>query len=323
MTADAPVAVGLVGTGGWARTMHAPLHSAAGPTRLAGVWGRDPERTAALAAEHGVRAFRSFDELVDECEAVDFAVAPHVQAELAVRAAARGRALMLEKPLGVTLEQSREVADAVRTAGVPHLVVLTKRYHSRTRHFLAQAAALRAEGPALGASARYLHGGFLQGSFAQADGTWRSGPLGALRDLGPHLLDLVDLAVGPVVAVRAEQARDQLTAVTTWHADGAVAQVVLSGAVAAEGVLTDVDVYSSAGVARYTTSGMDHDECWVTARRELAAAVRHGSPVTVDVDRAVRVAVLVDAVEQSLRADAPVRVDGDRDQHDAGPRPSV
>ena len=305
---SAPVSVGLVGTGGWARTQHAPLHAASGPTRLAGVWGRDPDRTAALAAEHGVRAFGSFEELVDECEAVDFAVAPHVQADLAVRAAARGRALLLEKPLGITLEQSREVADAVREAGVPHLVVLTKRYHARTRAFLAEAARLREAGPVLGASARYLHGGFLQGSFAAADGTWRAGPLGALRDLGPHLLDLVDLAVGPVVAVRAEQARDRLTAITTWHADGAVAQSVLSGAVASDGVLTDVDVYSSAGVARYTTAGMDHVECWDRVRHELAGAVRHGSPVTVDVTRAARVAVLVDAVERSLASGSPVRV---------------
>lgn len=305
----APVSVGLVGTGGWARTTHAPLHASPGPTRLAGVWGRDPERTAALAAEHGVRAFGSFDELMDECEAVDFAVAPHVQAELAVRAAARGRALMLEKPLGVTLEQSRKVADAVREAGVPHLVVLTKRYHARTRAFLAEAAALQAEGPVLGASARYLHGGFLQGSFAAADGTWRAGPLGALRDLGPHLLDLVDLAVGPVVAVRADPGQGQFTTVTAWHADDAVTQIALSGAVAADGVLTDVDVYSSAGVARYSTVGMDHDECWTTARDELARAVRDGSPVTVDVTRAARVAELVDAVESSLADGARVAVD--------------
>ncbi|MFE5291850.1 Gfo/Idh/MocA family protein [Isoptericola sp. NPDC056618] len=304
-----PVSVGLVGTGYWARTMHAPLHAGDGPTRLAGVWGRDPDRTASVAAEHDVTAFRSFEELLDSCEAVDFAVPPAVQAELAPQAAARGHGLLLEKPLGLTLDQSRRVADAVQEAGVPHLVVLTKRYHARTRDFLAAAARLQDKGPMLGASARYLHGGFLQGSFAAAADTWRSGPLGALRDLGPHLLDLVDLAVGPVVAVAAEQARDQLTTVTTWHADGAVAQSVLSGAVAADGVLTDVDVYSSAGVARYTTADMDHDECWTSVRSELACAVRSGAPVTVDVARATRVALLVDAVERSLADGARVSVE--------------
>lgn len=304
-----PVSVGLVGTGYWARTMHAPLHADDGPTRLAGVWGRDPDRVAAVAAQHGVTAFRSFEELLDSSEAVDFAVPPAAQAELAPRAAARGRALLLEKPLGLTLDQSRYVADAVREADVPHLVVLTKRYHARTRDFLAASARLRSRGPMLGASGRYLHGGFLQGSFAAAADTWRSGPLGALRDLGPHLLDLVDLAVGPVVAVAAEQARDQLTAVTTWHEDGAVAQSVLSGAVAADGVLTDLDVYSPAGVARYTTAGMDHDECWTTVRSELAGAVRSGTPVTVDVIRAMRVALLVDAVERSLAGGARVPVE--------------
>ncbi|ROS75468.1 Gfo/Idh/MocA family protein [Cellulomonas sp. PhB143] len=310
---DRPVSVGLVGTGHWARTMHAPMHAGDGPTRLAGVWGRDPRRTAAIAAEHQVPAFGTFDELLESCEAVDFAVPPAVQAELAPVAAGRGRAVLLEKPLGLSLTEARDVAGAVEAAGVANLVVLTKRYHHRTRAFLEEAAALRGHGPVLGASSRYLHGGFLQGSFAAGDGTtWRSGPLGALRDLGPHVLDLLDLAVGRIASVRVDQSGDAFTTLTTWHDEGPVAQTSLSGHVGTDAVLTDVDVYSSAGVARYSTAGMDHGECWATVRAEFAAAVRHGAPVTVDVHRAVQVAALVDAAERSWtsggRVDLPPAV---------------
>jgi predicted dehydrogenase len=91
-----PVKVGLVGAGQWAATMHAPLHSAGAETELAGIWSASGSTAAALAAEHGVPAFSTFEELLASCDAVDFAVPPAVQAELAPRAADAGLALLLE-----------------------------------------------------------------------------------------------------------------------------------------------------------------------------------------------------------------------------------
>lgn len=44
---------GLVGTGYWARTIHAVALSGAADVQLAGVWGRDPVKTAALAEGAG------------------------------------------------------------------------------------------------------------------------------------------------------------------------------------------------------------------------------------------------------------------------------
>lgn len=82
---------------------------------------------------------------------------------------------------------------STRPGSSPQLV-LTNRYHPATRKFLSRARELEITG----ARSCLLHGAFLGGEFAT---TWRL-EHGALLDLGPHLLDLLDAAVGPIVRVR-------------------------------------------------------------------------------------------------------------------------
>lgn len=304
----APVRVGLVGAGQWAATMHAPLHSAGAETELAGIWSASGSTAAALAAKHGVRAFDTYEELLASCEAVDFAAPPSVQAELAPRAADAGLALLLEKPLGASLAQAGAVADAVRRNGTANAVVLTKRYHQRTRSFLTAAAELRRAAPALGVTGTYLHGGFLDTGFLAGQGSlgWR-GEIGVLYDLGPHLLDLMELAAGPVEAVRADGNKEYV-ALTTFHDGGATGQAALSGSVRLAQVKTTLSVYAAAGTLEYTTEGMDHSECWPALRREFADAVRLGTPVTADVERALRIQVLVETAALSARERRTVEV---------------
>ncbi|MBV9935452.1 MAG: Gfo/Idh/MocA family oxidoreductase, partial [Actinobacteria bacterium] len=90
--------VGLVGAGPWAQFVHGPMLAAGPETRLAGVWARRPEAADELAVRFGSQAFATYDDLLDGCDAVAFAVPPMVQAELAVTAAQAGKALLLEKP---------------------------------------------------------------------------------------------------------------------------------------------------------------------------------------------------------------------------------
>jgi len=88
--------VGLIGTGFWAATVHAPGIAAHPGTELVGVWGRDRPKGATLAAQYGAQSFSDVDGLIGAVDVVAFAVPPDVQSELAVRAARAGRALLLE-----------------------------------------------------------------------------------------------------------------------------------------------------------------------------------------------------------------------------------
>src|SRR5262245_18156678 len=112
---------GLVGTGYWARVTHAAAIDATAGASLAAVWGRDPEATAALAAEHGAAAFTgedAIDAFLDGVDAVAFSVPPYVQAPIATRAARAGKHLLLEKPVALSDPEADALVGAVDAAGV-------------------------------------------------------------------------------------------------------------------------------------------------------------------------------------------------------------
>src|SRR4029077_14102272 len=74
------------------------------------------------ARQYGASVAGSFDELLERCDAIAFAVPPDVQAALAPRAAAAGKHLLLEKPLAFNLADAERLADAVDEAGVRTLL---------------------------------------------------------------------------------------------------------------------------------------------------------------------------------------------------------
>ncbi|XMA40437.1 Gfo/Idh/MocA family oxidoreductase [Streptomyces albogriseolus] len=278
----------MVGAGPWARAMHARILAAGPETRLAAVWARRAEAALETAAPYGAHVAGGFEELLDRCEAVAFAVPPAVQAELAPLAARRGKAVLLEKPLGPDLAAARRVADAVGEAGVVSQLVLTKRYHPVTRAFLAAARQLKVSG----ARSCYLHGAFLGGDFATG---WRL-EQGALLDLGPHLLDLLDAAVGPIAAIRATGDSRTWIELTCEHADGAVSQASLSGAVDVPRAITRVELFGTGAPLVYDTAGIDHEECWPVLRREFATAVRTGVGSAPDAGRGLYLQELIERV---------------------------
>jgi len=294
----APVRVGLVGAGTWARTMHGPVLAAGPETTLTGVWARRPEAAAATAGALGTIAVDSFEQLLAGCEAVAFAVPPNVQAELAVRAAGAGRALLLEKPLALELEAARRLVAAVEDATVVSEVVFTKRFHPRVARFLAECAQLSASGPLWAMDARYWHGGLLEGPFAHG---WRL-QHGALSDLGPHLIDLADAVLGPVTAVRAAGDPLAYVSLSCRHANGALSQLSVSGSVRIPAAHTMLEVAGRAGRLSLDVATLDHSQCWPVLRRDFATAIRTGSPVLCGIDRGLTVAQVLESARRSLLA---------------------
>lgn len=281
--------VGLVGAGPWAGFVHAPLLVAGPETELAGVWARRPEAAAELAGRHGVPTLPSFDALLDGCEAVAFAVPPAVQAELAPRAARAGKHLLLEKPLADDVAGAEQVAAAVAEAGVASLVVLTYRLQPPVAEFLAEA---RASEP-VGGRAWFLSGGFLAGPFATP---WRLA-LGALLDLGPHLFDLLDAALGPIARVRAFGDPRRYTTVQVEHTSGAVSDLAVTGCVPGPS-RTGLEVFGPGGALILDARAFERDDGEI--RRRFAEVVRTGEPHDLDAARGLYLQRLVAEAEASL-----------------------
>src|SRR5262245_12277843 len=119
---------GVLGTGYWAAETHAAGIAAHESAELVGVWGRDPAKAEALGRRFGVRGYGDLDALLEVVDAVAVAVPPDVQADLAVRAAAAGRHLLLDKPLALSLEQARAVVDAAEANHVASVIFFTARF---------------------------------------------------------------------------------------------------------------------------------------------------------------------------------------------------
>ena len=136
------VRFGLVGTGYWARSAHAPALAAAAADPASGiefsaVWGRDPGAAADLAARHGAAPHHDLDGFLASVDAVDFAVPPDVQAPIAIRAARAGKHLLLEKPIALTGPGADELACAVTQARVASVVFFTALFQPDVRAWLA------------------------------------------------------------------------------------------------------------------------------------------------------------------------------------------
>ncbi|MBM9468302.1 Gfo/Idh/MocA family protein [Nakamurella leprariae] len=284
-----PVRVGLVGAGPWAQQFWAPTLATGPRTRLTAVWARRSEAATALADRYQAKACASLDELFGRCEAVAFAVPPDVQPDLAVRAAAAGRHLLLDKPLGLTLEQADRVADAVRVAGVISVLNLTNRFSPLVRDFLARVAPA---GPVAGQAVFISSAAREGGMFATP---WRQ-QHGALPDLAPHVLDLLDAGVGRIEQVRRaptpQVERKHGGGRTDWvvldvtHRGGAVSQAILSITAPVEGMTFRTSVLTAGGEVTLTDPVAGDDPA---ARRaltaEFAAAVRTGRPHPLDAER--------------------------------------
>jgi predicted dehydrogenase len=214
------VRVGLVGTGHWARTVHAPSLTGLDGVELAGVWGRTPAARDELAGELGVRAFATPDDLFADVDVVDFAVAPAAQAELALAAARAGRGLLLEKPVALEAAQVTAIADALDATGAAGVVFMTRLFADVRAGWLAEQLGR----DWTGAHAEWISAALSPGS-PYAGSRWRYGT-GLVWDLLPHVLSQLVPVLGPVEAVRLDGASaDGVVEVSFRHAGGRLSEV--------------------------------------------------------------------------------------------------
>jgi predicted dehydrogenase len=245
-------------------------------TTLAAVWARRMVAAEEVAGPYGAVAHDSFDRFLDQVDAVTFAVPPDIQAPLAERAARAGKALLLEKPLALDLSAAESLTGVVDETGVASQVVLTWRYVPEVRAFLDAAA--RAE--PLGGRGWFLTGGFLGGMFATP---WRL-ERGPLYDLGPHVIDLLDAALGTVVGIRAHGDPRRWVGLLLDHQGGATSEASLTAYSPIEPARAGAEIYTTEGVLEVDTVGVSAS-AMPTIVDEFVDTVRTGRAHPLDVHR--------------------------------------
>lgn len=285
---------GVVGTHFWARAVHGRGVLAAPDAELVGVWGRDRGRTAAAAAELGVSPYDDFDRLLDDVDAVTFAVPPQVQAKLALTAANRGRHVLLEKPVATSVPAAQALAAAVASADVAATVFVTAKFTAERRAWVAE---LREGDPWLGANAVWLGSAF--GPDSPFDTPWRHDK-GALWDVGPHLLAALEDALGPVEhVVAAALGAGGLVQLLLRHHGGASSSAAATLEAPRAASRTEVTVWGENGLSHMPAVGPAGVlDAFATAVSELTAAADTGAPVSVDLAHGVHVVEVLAEAER-------------------------
>jgi predicted dehydrogenase len=297
---SAPLRVGLVGAGPWAQLFTGPMLAASPDAELVGVWARRPEAAAPLAAAHGAVAFDDVDALFDACDAVTFSLPPDVQAEYAARAARAGKAVLLDKPVGLDVAQAEQLADVIGSAGVISQVILTNRYYDSMRAFLDATRSF----DSYGGRASFFGNGCVPGTYFATP--WRL-EQGGLVDLGPHVLDGLDAALGTIVGITARGDAHGIVLLECEHDNGRISQAALSATSNQHGGLA-VEVHGLAGSLRFDAAAFSPEvmmaEVQAAQRRivaELAEAVHTGTPHPLDVHRGLHLQRLIAAAAADLR----------------------
>jgi predicted dehydrogenase len=287
--------VGLIGTGWWATTVHAPSLAEHPKIDFVGVWGRDHARTADLSAAFGVRGYAEPDRLIEDVDALAFAVPPAVQTDLAVRAARRGRHLLLEKPIATSLADARQLEGAVSANRVASIVFFTHRFLTSTSEWLER---------------RCQRGGWtcahmeitFSSPLLETRSPWRH-EHGALWDLGPHVVSVVVPLLGDVTAVMAGKGDGDQVHLIMWHSAGrsSTASVTLT-APAATGTHVSVDGEAGREVlpppSLETPCVVDAHQAALDALVDQADHPDRGHPC--DVHFGARVVEVLDAARRSL-----------------------
>ncbi len=287
--------VGLLGTGPWALKAHAPALAAHPDVELAGVWGRRPEAAEQLAREFGGHAYGDADALIGDVDAVAIALPPSVQAPLAVRAARAGKHLLLDKPLAATVEDAREVADAVASAGVRSVVFFTLRFGAGTSAWIEQQAAA---GPWFTGRADWYGAVFGGAASAYADSPWRR-EKGGLWDVGPHALSVLLPVLGDVTEVHAVRGPADLVHLTLRHTSGASSTAVLTLTSPPPGAGVAIEFRGAPGIATFPA---DIGSPPTEALARAVDALTSGAPHACDARFGLRVTEILAAAERALDA---------------------
>jgi predicted dehydrogenase len=124
--------VGIIGAG-WVAGEYVKVFRDHPLTEIVGVYNRTPGKASALLAEHGVDAveYASVDELFadERIGIVASCTHPDTRTEHCVRAAETGRHIVIEKPIGRTLEETLAIRDAVERAGVKTVTSFVLRWN--------------------------------------------------------------------------------------------------------------------------------------------------------------------------------------------------
>ncbi len=327
--------VGLIGAGGISR-VHADAWRALGVEGyVTSLDGADE-----IAAEYGFVQVADVDTLIERVDLVDIVTPSSTHADFALRAIARGRDVICEKPLAATADAAVEVARAAEAAGVRLFPAHVVRYMGEYERIKQGIDAGRIGTLAVQRFHRAGSAPQTPWFFSERAGG------GVIRDLAIHDIDQAMWFAGDVTQVYAVQnpptVGDRVPAPVTahivlTHANGVISHIHASWGLPGIPFRTSVEVAGSEGRLRYdsaedrtlrTDAVVDsaatdylppmspQDSPYYAEITDFVAAIRERRDARVAPVDGIRAVAVAEAAYASIAAGAPVEVGG-RSAHGA------
>jgi UDP-N-acetyl-2-amino-2-deoxyglucuronate dehydrogenase len=193
------VKTAVIGTGKVSHN-HAKSLQALPESVLTAVCGRTPEKTAAFAAQYGIKPYTDVAEMLtaEGIEAVVVCTPHPAHAQPAIAAMQAGSHVLVEKPLASTLTDCDAMITAARACGVKLGVVSQRRFYEPVKRLKAALDAGKIGRPILGTITML---GWRGRSYYESDpwrGTWEQEGGGVLVNQAPHQLDLLLWFMGSI-----------------------------------------------------------------------------------------------------------------------------
>ena len=252
-----PVRVGLIGCGK-VGSIHAAALRALPEADFVAACDASPDRAAAFASRYGARPFAEVGTLLRDggVEAVVIGTPHPLHAEPAVRAAAAGVHVLVEKPMAATLADCDAMLAAARKAGVLLGVVSQRRWYEPVVRMKAAIDAGKIGRPALGVFQMYS---WRDPAYYTSDpwrGRWDTEGGGVLVNQSPHQLDILLWLMGPAAEVGGYWANlnhpavevDDTAVATIRFRNGGLGAVVTSVS-QRPGIFTKVHVHGTNGAS--------------------------------------------------------------------------
>jgi len=199
--------VGVIGAGAFARACHLPGLLSHPRAEVAMICGRERKRTQSLADEFGVPS-TTLDpaELCasGQLDAVTICTPNDLHSRHALLALKHGKHVLCEKPLGLTVRDAEEMANAANAQKLVHQVGFTFRHLFGVQELRRRVKMGDIGEPLL----LRVHHQYFDGLAGPTEVRWQHrrdvAGGGVLYDSGSHLFDLARFILGPVMAIRAD-----------------------------------------------------------------------------------------------------------------------
>lgn len=260
---------GMIGCGNVTEVKSGPAFNKITGSRLVAVMRRDREKAEDYARRHGVPKWSDdADEIINDADvnAIYIATPPDSHAEYALKAAAAGKPIYVEKPMARTFQECRQMIAACTAANVPLFVA----YYRRRLPGFVKVKEWVDDG-AIGEVRMVqivLHTPPRPDDFHSDNLPWRVQPEiaggGYFYDLASHQLDYLDYVFGPITSatgIAANQAglypAEDVVSATFMFESGIVGSGSWCFTVTAKNHRDEIEIIGSRGRIRFSTFGHD------------------------------------------------------------------